>query len=305
VLITALCTWSLALVVTGWVDSIVLLVVFRTCLGIAEGVYWPQQSRVVMAWFRPEQFSRANSLIQYYGQFLSLALGFVILSAVNDAFGWRAMFISTGGIALLIVAPMFVRGLRNPPESHVPDRRREASAGRGRGAAGDRRQDPPAGGRLSLASFGGPRFGLLIFSYLAQAMLFWGITLWLPLVVTSLGFRGVMQGIASGIPYAAAVVLAIPMTYLSDRTGRRVLIASLGLLVAGVMLLVILWTSDPTAKLVFITLAMACYAASYSPNIWAIIQRTVEPDAVGPASGIVNGIGTAPEAPSPAGSWAS
>jgi hypothetical protein len=30
---------------------------------------------------------------------------------------------------------------------------------------------------------------------------------------------------------------------------------------------------------------------SFSPNIWSIIQSTVTPGAVGPASGIVNGIG--------------
>ena len=33
------------------------------------------------------------------------------------------------------------------------------------------------------------------------------------------------------------------------------------------------------------------YASSFTPNIWAIIQSTVDRTAIGPAAGIVNGIG--------------
>jgi hypothetical protein len=40
-----------------------------------------------------------------------------------------------------------------------------------------------------------------------------------------------------------------------------------------------------------ITLALGYYASSYTPNIWTILQNSVEPRAVGPAAGIINGIG--------------
>jgi hypothetical protein len=48
---------------------------------------------------------------------------------------------------------------------------------------------------------------------------------------------------------------------------------------------------SPAGKLVLIICAIGFYAASFSPNIWTIIQSTVDPWAIGPASGIVNGIG--------------
>jgi|GEM_PF-7014560 len=89
--------------------------------------------------------------------------------------------------------------------------------------------------RLTLASLGGPAFLLLLFSYLTQGALFWGITLWIPLAVKTLGFTGFEQAFASAIPYLFAVVLAIPLSRLSDRTKRRTLIAGLGLLIPGLL----------------------------------------------------------------------
>ena len=44
-------------------------------------------------------------------------------------------------------------------------------------------------------------------------------------------------------------------------------------------------------KLALITVALGYYASSFTPNIWSILQETVEPQAVGPASGIINGLG--------------
>ena len=46
-----------------------------------------------------------------------------------------------------------------------------------------------------------------------------------------------------------------------------------------------------TLKLGLITVALGYYASSYTPNIWSILQDTVEPRAIGPAAGIMNGIG--------------
>ncbi|MDI5829375.1 hypothetical protein MJN51_30840, partial [Salmonella enterica subsp. enterica serovar Kentucky] len=44
-----------------------------------------------------------SSIIQYYGQFLALGLGFMILSPLDAAFGWRNVFIITGVIGIVVV----------------------------------------------------------------------------------------------------------------------------------------------------------------------------------------------------------
>ena len=123
-------------------------------------------------------------------------------------------------------------------------------------------------------------------------MLFWGITLWIPTVVKALGFSGYLGGALTGVPYLAAVLLAIPMTSLSDKTGKRTLIAVSGMVVAGLMLVLIaVFNGNPMAMIVLITIAMGYYASCFTPNIWTIIQTYTAPDAVGAASGIVNGVG--------------
>ncbi len=264
--------WSLVTVLTGWVTSVTLLLVYRLILGIAEGVYWPQQSRFAQAWFTDKERTSANAIIQYYGQYLALALGFIILTPVYSSFGWQPLFFITGGIGLLVVVPIYLAMLRGEPEEKVSTPKAPA-------------------GRLSLEALGGTPFLLLVFSYLTQGMLFWGITLWIPLAVNSLGFKGLAQAGASAVPYIAAVVLAIPMTRLSDRTGQRVLIASLGEIIPGILLLLLGVVQDSGLRLALITIGLGFYASSYTPNIWAIIQSRMDRSTVGTAAGIVNGIG--------------
>lgn len=189
------------------------------------------------------------------------------------------LFFLTGGLGLVIIAPLFMAVLKDSPEETPVQ------------PAAPRPERAPRT-RLTLSSLGGPRFILIVFSYLTNGMLFWGVTLWLPLAVVSLGFHGLMQGFGAGLPYLAAVILAIPMTVISDRTGRRSVVAAAGLLVAGVLLILLPEVASPVGRLVLIICAVGFYASSFTPNIWAIIQSTVEPSAIGPAAGIVNGIGS-------------
>lgn len=268
--------WSIATVAVGFTHSIWVLLICRVILGITEGIYWPQQSRFARAWFSPQQRTRANSVVQFYGQYLALALGFIVLTPLYDAFGWRVLFFITGGLGLVVIVPLYMKYLR--PEAEAPYR--------------DEKVHSSVAVKLSLASFGGPAFFLLIFTYIAQSMLFWGITLWIPLVVRSLGFTGFSQAIASAVPYLAAVLLAIPIARISDKTNRRVLIASLGLLIPGCLIITLPLIDSAVLKIALITVAMGYYASSFTPNIWSLIQNSVAPNATGPAAGIINGIGS-------------
>ncbi|MGI4795307.1 MAG: MFS transporter [Janthinobacterium lividum] len=275
VVIWCVAIWSVATVIVGFTDAVAVLLVCRFVLGVTEGVYWPQQSRFARAWFAPEDRTTANTLIQYYGQFLALAFGFVALTPIYDAFGWRILFFVTGGLGLFLVVPLYAATLGSERDAPFHDTPAVL----------------PAPERLTLASLGGPPFLLLVFSYLTQGMLFWGITLWIPLAVRSLGFTGFSQAMASAVPYVMAVLLAYPIARLSDRTNQRVLIAALGLLIPGILMVTLAFVDSGWAKMALITVALGYYAASFTPNIWSIIQSSVRPQVVGPAAGIINGVG--------------
>lgn len=274
VLIATVAIWSIGTLAIGFIASVPLLYFFRILLGVCEGFYWPQQSRIVLAWFDSQERTKANSIVQYYGQFLALAIGFAILTPINAAFGWRVLFMITGTLGLIIVVPLYFKNLT-----------KSADAPFGQKTVAGKEY------RLNLADLGGGSFFLLLFAYLVQGMLFWGITYWLPTVVKTLGFTGYGSGFMSGLPYLAAVLLAIPITRYSDKSGKRTIIASFGMFFAGVMLMLIGASGNAIAMIVLITLSMGVYASCFTPNIWTIVQAYTAPEAVGSASGIINGVG--------------
>lgn len=266
--------WSIATVFVGMTSSVYIIIVCRLILGITEGIYWPQQSRFASNWFSDKERTRANSIIQYYGQFLALGFGFMILSPLDELCGWRNLFIITGLAGILVIVPLYTIMLGK--QEDAPFYKAPKSIEKT---------------KLTLNSFGGFPFFLLIFTYITQGMLFWGITLWIPMVVNSLGYTGFTKAVVSSLPYLTAVILAIPISFISDRTQKRVLIASLGLLIPGCLLFILPDVNDPLMKITLIIISMGYYAASFTPNIWSIIQSSVKPHAIGPASGIINGLG--------------
>ena len=274
VVLTMVAIWSVATILIGFTNSVITLLVCRLLLGITEGVYWPQQSRFARDWFSDKELTRANSIIQYYGQFLALGFGFIILTPLFEALGWRNVFIITGAIGLLVIVPLYIFVLKKQTEApfYKPTPVTTKS-------------------KLTWDALGGTSFILLVITYVTQGMLFWGITLWIPMVVKSLGYTGMTQALLSSLPYVAAVLFAIPMSWLSDKTGKRILIASLGLLIPGCMLFFMPFVDHGYAKITLIILAMGYYASSFTPNIWSIIQSNVKPEAAGSASGIINGLG--------------
>jgi len=159
-----------------------------------------------------------------------------------------------------------------------------------------------ASGRIRFSDFGGRRFLLLVFSDVANGMLFWGITLWIPLVIESLGFTGGSRGLLAALPYMLSLFLTVPMMAISDRTGKRVRIASSGLLVGGAFVGLLPLVGSPVATLLMICVGMGYFTAAYTSNLWAIAVTDLPPHLVGPATGIINGVGAGRQAASSPGS---
>lgn len=70
---------------------------------------------------------RTDAGEQYYGQFLALGLGFMILSPLDAAFGWRNVFIITGVIGIVVVVPLYITMLKNRKKRLIIVRRRQQS----------------------------------------------------------------------------------------------------------------------------------------------------------------------------------
>ncbi|MCG5216394.1 MFS transporter [Streptosporangium soli] len=277
ILLATVAGYSLCTLLIGFVESVEALVALRVGVGIFEGIYWPQQFRMAKAWFDEREMTRASAMIQYYGQYLALALGFFLLTPFEASFGWRPMFWALGAIGLVVILPLYARFLPTAPAA--------TTAPRIPGSSG------PARRKLTFAAFGGWRFVLIVFSYFTNGMLFWGITLFIPLIVPTFGFAPSVNGLLAAAPYLVSLVLTIPMMILGDRTGRRGPIAISGLVVGGVLLACVALTGSPVLQFTLICLGLGYFTAAYTPNIWAIAVTDLPAHAVGPATGIINGFG--------------
>ncbi|GAB3561678.1 MFS transporter [Amycolatopsis endophytica] len=279
ILLVSVAGYSLCTLAIGFSDSVPVLVALRIGVGVFEGFYWPQQFRLAKEWFDEREMSRASALIQYYGQYLALALGFFLLTPVYSAWDWRPLFWLLGGIGLVVIVPLYAVFLRSRPG--VP---------RFAPVRATRTEDTTRE-RLTFAALGGWRFLLIVFSYFANGMLFWGITLFLPQTVSGFGLSPMLSGLASATPYLVSLVLTVPMIALSDRTGKRGPIAVSGLVVGGILIACLPFAHSAPAQFVLISLGVGYFTAAYTPNIWAIAVTRLSSTAVGPATGIINGFG--------------
>ena len=278
ILLATVAGYSLCTFLIGFVESVGALVALRVGVGVFEGIYWPQQFRMAKAWFDEREMTRASAMIQYYGQYLALALGFFLLTPIEASFGWRPMFWTLGAIGLVLVLPLYARFLPTAPAATTAPARTPESPG-------------PSRKKLTFAAFGGWRFALLVFSYFANGMLFWGITLFIPLIVPTFGFAKSINGLLSAAPYLVSLLLTIPMMILADRSGRRGPIAVSGLVVGGVLLACVALTDSHVLQFALICLGLGYFTAAYTPNIWAIAVTDLPAHVVGPATGIINGFG--------------
>lgn len=279
ILLIAVAGYSLCTVLIGFSENITMLIVLRVGVGIFEGFYWPQQFRLAKEWFDEKEMTRASAMIQYYGQYLALALGFFILTPVYAALDWRPLFWILGGLGLVLVLPLYAAFLRSTPDSPRFGPIRIPAVD-----ASERK-------KLTFASLGGWSFLLIVFSYFTNGMLFWGITLFLPQTVATFNLPPALNGLAAATPYLLSLVLTFPMIALADRTGRRGIIAVSGLVVGGILIACLPLTGDPTIRFILISLGLGYFTAAYTPNIWAIAVTRLSPHAVGPATGIINGFG--------------
>ena len=95
----AVAIWSGLTLLQGFVSGLAGLLGCRLGLGFAEAPSYPANSRVVLSWFPQPERARANA-VYAVGQYVGLAFLSPALFWIASAYGWRALFILSGGIGL-------------------------------------------------------------------------------------------------------------------------------------------------------------------------------------------------------------
>ena len=107
--------WSIATLVQGLVNSFTALLGLRTSIGMFEAPSYPINNLIVTRWF-PEN-ERASAIATYTsGQFLGMAFLLPVLTLIQDALGWRGLFIVSGFIGLIWAAVWYF--FYRDPQNH-------------------------------------------------------------------------------------------------------------------------------------------------------------------------------------------
>src|SRR5690242_16178356 len=100
----AFALWSIAQGLTGFADSLMMLVTFRVLLGIGESIYLPGGTRIVSLLFSPKERGLPSGLFDF-GTRTGLVLEGILVPWLLISFGWRRTFVTLGFTALLWLAP--------------------------------------------------------------------------------------------------------------------------------------------------------------------------------------------------------
>jgi MFS family permease len=108
VLAVATGLWSVATFACGLATGLVMLVIFRMLLGLAESVIFPTNARIFAEHAPEHQRGRCNSAMSI-GHSMGPTVGTLVGAMILISYGWRAVFFALGALSLLWLVPWLIR----------------------------------------------------------------------------------------------------------------------------------------------------------------------------------------------------
>ena len=268
-LIAAVIAFSLCSAVTGLAGGFAALVALRLLMGFAEGPVAPMINTLLLGASGERRRGLNNGIMNVSGTLLGVAAGPLVQVSLATAFGWRATFLICGlpGLVLAAVIALVVRETR----------------GRAPSAAAIALTPLPRLLRIrNVALCAG--IASLLLAFMSIAMTF------LPLYLVQVRHLSAldMGMILSGAGLVGLVAgLGVPMV--SDRLGRKPVLAGLGLVGAGVPLTCLFWPGGVAGLAVLLSVSMMA-AALPALAIMMVPAESVDPRDRGAALGLVMGV---------------
>ncbi|MDD1743119.1 MAG: MFS transporter [Methanomassiliicoccales archaeon] len=276
-MMVAVAVFSLLTFLTGLVGLIFFaFIAARLFLGLSQGILFPSASKVTQAWFEPCDRSKVNSL-HLSSMHISNLLVPIFLIPLILVVGWAASFFAVAFITALVLIPLLLY-LRDSP---IAGTKVESKPIR------DVIRDAKAGLRSALRIK-----GILTLSAADAAgnLVWWGISLWLPTyLIVAKGMSVEQIVLVASLPYLGGVAGLFLGSWISDRTGKRVLVTTAFQLVAVLFIFLLVGANDET--MIIIILAAIFFSISIlPPNCFTLLQGIAPCELMGSATGIMNGL---------------
>jgi sugar phosphate permease len=271
----ALIAWGTFAALTGVIRQFWLLSLDRLLLGVAESLIFPAMLILLTRWFTREERSRANSIL-ILGNPVTVLWMSIITGYLIQSFGWQKTFIIEG-IPSILWAFVWVSCVSDKPLK-ARWMTSEAAEQLERALTDEQVSVSLHSGRAGSVREALLRKDVLLLSvqYFFWSLGIYGFVLWLPTIVkqgSSLSMG--RTGLLSAIPYLAAILLMLVVSYISDKTQSRKSIVWPFLLIAGVSLFGSFVFAEKSFPLAFACLVLggACMYAPYGPFFAIIPER--------------------------------
>ncbi len=284
----ALISWGVLAMLTGIVRNFWLLATVRLLLGASESFILPAMLLLLSQWFTREERSRANTFL-ILGNPVTVLWMSAVTGYMIRAFGWQMTFILEGLPSVLWGAIWYLQIRDRPEEAPWMD---ETSCAELRTALQQEQALIPQVASVSRA-LRSPLALALSVQYFLWSIGVYGFVLWLPTIVQKGAARGIaITGLLSGIPYAAAILLMVIVSYFSDRNLQRRSFVWPLLMISGAALFGSYLTSATSFAWAFAFLVAAggLMYAPYGP-FFAIIAESLPKNVAGEVTAMVNGFG--------------
>lgn len=274
--------WTLTMVLAGISSTYEVFMISRILLGFGEGMMIPVSNKFISRWFSSREMGKAQAS-WISGNYLGPAIGTFMLGLILATTYWNVTFYVLALANLLINIPMFIFLTRDHPEDHQKVTKEELDYIRDRDL--DQKQLKQSQPQQTFAQ--DFRFWIVWFGMLVASFLFFGLSIWLPTyLIQGKNFSEQMMTSVTSLSWLFALGFVFICAYLSDKTRRPSLLATIMFALCAIFLTITYLTSIPLLAGICLGLAMGTQGGVFHLSNLFIVKYST-PETAGKAAGLM------------------
>ena len=284
----SLILWGGLATLTGVVSNAYSLIAIRFMLGVVEAAVMPAMLVYLCHWFTRAERSRANTFL-ILGNPVTMLWMSVVSGYLVQHYSWRWMFIVEGLPAVIWAFIWWRLADDRPAEATWLSTQEKQDLQ----SALDAEQVGMAPVKNYAAAFRSPKVILLALQFFCWSIGVYGFVLWLPSILKQGAHMDMIEaGWLSALPYLAAVIGMLAVSWGSDKLQKRKRFVWPPLLIASVAFYgsYALGAEHFWLSYTLLVIAGACMYAPYGP-FFAIIPEILPSNVAGGAMALINSMG--------------
>jgi sugar phosphate permease len=280
--------WGGCASLTGIVSNIPMLMVIRFALGVVEAAVMPALLIYISNWFTKSERSRANTFL-ILGNPVTVLWMSVLSGYLINSFGWREMFIFEGAPAIIWAFCWWFMVQDKPAQAKwLSESEKQALQQQLL-----KEQEGIKAVHNYAEAFRSRNVIILSIQYFAWSIGVYGFVLWLPSILRNGMEMGMVQaGWLSAVPYLAATIAMILVSWASDKLQKRKIFVWPLLLIGALAFLssYMLGAHHFWGSYTLLVIAGAAMYAPYGP-FFAIVPEMLPRNVSGGAMALINSMG--------------